>query len=308
MDSEITSFFVPDKAENAVWCKKHPKVGSVFKWHGLYKGEKFMLTAVTFNHRTRRVKGFCKRLFGGFERESAEIRGASFCHIRYYGSDAKIKWHRVAKTAGRERLRLLLPVGIEPPAGCGVARYDKNKFERACLTDIFCEILSSVHLRAAAAVVLVDEDGSLQATAERLIENAPRLIIYTNQPERYERFRDEAVYQYGTEPIVTGSPAAFEKAALVLAPFGKDKAFVPARTPVFGPAGAADYYIGEDSVVLPDDAARIMPAGLSKLEFLAALREQCGLSFATADFCRYLSKNGGKSSIKNAVLTISCLT
>lgn len=267
-----------------------------------------MFVVLSFECSKRGIKAYFKKKRGYNEIVRLPLGDSFFYNICHHcRNTSSIKWKKIEKAVGREAASLLIPVGINPPENSGIKRYNTEKFARDALTDMFCEILRTA-AHPVGRIALIDASGIYTEIAERLLNLAGQLIVYTKAVEMYDDFSDRATLEYGTAPVVSSDPASTEKAAIVLAPIGVEDAFIPFRTPVLGPSGRGDYFIGEDSIVLPPDFEEVMPAGASKLEFLAAACERCEARLDTGQFCKFLCKNGGKSSTKDVILTISCLT
>ncbi|MGI6269948.1 MAG: hypothetical protein ACOYKJ_05370 [Candidatus Howiella sp.] len=162
--------------------------------------------------------------------------------------------------------------------------------------------------RPVGPAVLIDRDGVLQNTAERLLPLTPQLIISTQNSAKYLDFIRRAELLYGVSPILGESERSLQSAVAVLAPHGVGGVRLPDRAVLLGRKEDGGYYLEDGCLSLSPEVRDLVPQGISPLEMLAALHEKCELRLPVGKICPVLCKGGGKSSVSGLVFTISCLT
>lgn len=265
-----------------------------------------MFAVVTLDS-ARRPGALLRRCLRRFEIEQIPAGEKWFYLIHHSCPPGRPNWRRLCRLLGRERYHLLYPVGLTPPPGLDIRRYDTSAFYARTLTGVFCEVLRS-QPRPPGPAALIDREATLQQTAEQLLPLTPQLIIYTRHPRRYEAFLRRAELSYGVSPILSESARPLQRAAAVLAPYGAGGLPLPARAVLFGRAEDDGYYLSDACLSPPPEVLEQIPPGISTLEMLAALHEKCGLPLPPGEICPALCKGGGKSSVGGLVFTISCLT
>ena len=237
--------------------------------------------------------GFLKRL-RAWRKPPVRLEERRAGDIRYAVLYARCKngqpnWSRVYRTAGREAGRLILPEGCAPPPGCGVCGYDSGGFRRLMLVNAFFRCLDSADPRLL-SVALVDWEGRYGELALQLLRRAAAVRVVTGQEALYEEYTERARRELGAGLIVTGEAGCLESVTAVLAPEGltgrrrvEGGALVrPLNRLFFSGEEGAPFGLTIDGkcVRLPEPYESLLPAGVDRLDFAAALYDSARPIFA----------------------------
>lgn len=227
----------------------------------------------------------------------------SFFVIEAVPSRKGVVWHKVAKTAGGEAARLLLPCGVRPPSGCGIKGYSDEEFRRRLLVNFVLELLKEGSRHRKLEVTLVDVAGQCTGVAAELIEQADCLRVLTLRPRRYDTCCAYCIQKYGAAPMIGEDPDVMRTASLILAPYGFLQTCLPPMDKmVFAQgSGRIGMMVPPEAVVLPKRYLEYMPTGISPSLFAAALHDSGRAGELAWLPPAYVELRGQKISLQEAV-------
>ena len=197
----------------------------------------------------------------------------SFYVIEAVPSRRGVVWRRVARAAGSEAGRLLLPTGVRPPSGCGIKGYSDEDFRRRLLVNFVLEVLREGSKRRKLEVTLVDIAGACAGVAVELTERSAALRVLTLRPRQYDACCAHCIRKYGVAPMVGENPDVMASSTLIVAPYGFMQTFLPpADRMIFAQgSGRLGMTVPPEAVVLPRKYLEYMPPGILPSVFGAAL-------------------------------------
>lgn len=215
--------------------------------------------------------------------------GGRILIINQYADREKVNWRAIERMVHNHRVKMVMSRGVDLPGRCSIEKYDSKEFRQKTLTDTFIRIIRRAHPKA------VGIYGDIPFTAAaQLLSVTGQLRICTETPEKYRELTEKAVSEYGTAPVITDSLSVLSGTAAVLAVEGGDIKRMQPGIPVF--SNDYGYSVGDASFILPAEIEKILPESISKTDFLAAATER-GITKEYPAECRYLCKNGGRSTI-----------
>lgn len=259
--------------------------------------------------------GFLKRL-RAWRKPPVRLEEKRAGDIRYAVLYARCKngqpnWSRVYRAAGREAGRLILPEGYAPPPGSGVCGYDSGGFRRLMLVNAFFRCLDSADPRLL-SVALVDWEGRYGELALQLLRRAAAVRVVTGQEALYEEYTERARRELGAGLIVTGEAGCLESVTAVLAPEGltgrrrvEGGALVrPLNRLFFSGEEGAPFGLTIDGkcVRLPEPYESLLPAGVDRLDFAAALYDSARPRSLARLLPSYIRKEGLRIPLRSAAV------
>lgn len=234
---------------------------------------------------------------------TVEAPFGSFFVIETVLSRNGVVWPKVARAAGAEAGRLLLPCGVRPPAGGEVKGYSDEEFRRRLLVNFVLELLRQAGKQRRLEVAFVDIAGQCAGVAAELIQCASSLRVLTLRPRRYDACCAYCIQKYGAAPLISGEPSVMQSASLVLAPYGfLQTCLPPAGQMVFAQgSGRIGMTVPPEAVVLPKRYLEYMPAGISPSLFAAALYDSGRAPELSSLLPAYVEQRGQKISLPEAI-------
>lgn len=243
-------------------------------------------------------KGLCgrlKRLFGVVRVERRALGNGYFDAVTVFARRGRTPWRKIYKRLGRRAVCAVMARGIEPPAGCGIMRLGGRDFAERVL---FRTFVQAVRAARPTSVGIADADGVLVRAVEELLPFAGQVRVWTTRAGAYAGLTARAVGEYGTAPVVSDDAGVLR---------GVSAAFLPSGCGLSAPDGCGAVFSSEQGfgvsdagLVLPEEIAAAVPAGVSPVEFAAAA-VACGLAEEGEIGCVRLEMNGGAQSVRGIV-------
>lgn len=233
--------------------------------------------------------------------EEAEALGARYLLLRAPTSGEGPDWAAVAAAAGRFVDRMLLPDGLEPPAGSGIRPVRCPDFAVRVLLATACEIIRRTRMPMYRRVLgLIDPDAAYCHLLAPLLHHYTSVRVVTGKPWIYEAAAARVLAELGA-PVLVGETLT---ADCVLALFPGGAGQFPGGAGQF-PGGAGDFRVAapcpvlvgpgcapssewgphlvrdllSDPIpVLADEVAARSPAGIAPHRFAAALCDHAGVA------------------------------
>lgn len=201
--------------------------------------------------------------------------GREYRRIAIEIGDRELPWKKIARLVGEDPL--ILPREITIPPQVPLERYTPTKLQPKLALRMLLSCLKPIP-PSGRTVGLIDPDGSFQAVAMALAEEAATVRILTREPESYKVFQRQMLDLYGA-PILVGERLPFLEDCMAVycpAPFESGEAATLkglffAAAPVSLPGRCQ---ILEDfSPACPKERA---PEGIHPADFFGGLYELAG--------------------------------
>lgn len=184
-------------------------------------------------------------------------------------------WAAIRREVGCESGRLLLPRGLTPPPGCGIAAFSGTQYTRTMMRKALEQCLHASHSSPGErSVGIYDPSGSMPRLPLELLRSAAEVRVVTCRPERYREVTEEAMAEQGASFLVRKDWHVLLGCDWIAAPEGLN------GLPLHGEHGTfsaeEQRRVGVVDGFLPADAAKWLeaaPPDISSLRFLSGLFE-----------------------------------
>lgn len=246
-----------------------------------------------------------------FSRTKAFVREAYAGNIKYFIIDIQLKngridWDMVYNTAGRESSRLIIPEGINPPKNSFVKSYDSSKFLTHVFYNTIFQLLKSIETSPDSIIIgIYDPYAKAAAVSPLFLKYCRHLKIVTDVPDKYYKYSEKAMSEYGAGMIISDLCDSFENCNVIIAPFGMSGCkYYPHNALVFDIDGVCGYTVTKDCIRLPKIYTHDMPKRISEAVFAAALYERARVKEIGNIICRVMVNNGRKMSLYDILSNI----
>ncbi len=190
----------------------------------------------------------------------------------------RLDWREIARLAGNEATRLLLPRGLCPPPDGGVLPFRGQALQQVLLCQTAQALLTAVPGLSRRTVVIDDPHATHTPLAEALIPLTAHLRILTRQPAGYAATAERVMDTCGAVLPITTDPLVYASAGLVLAPDGPSRNAPNRRGWVLSGRMTAHPRSVTGYVPLHGgDYLRTLPPGCDIWGYLAGLFEHSGI-------------------------------
>lgn len=222
----------------------------------------------------RRLRHF---LFGARLRVvRCELEGGFYYRIVADCGFDGLNWDELAAVAGKCAGQLLLPPGISPPADCGCARFNTDRYRRELLTEAAIGIIAAAAESSPQICVgLVDIGANTAQLVDRLLEHAASVSVMTARVSEYEAYAAEVYRQMGVSPLIGDDTGVFEHCSVILAPYGLGGVSrLNFGGVIFAPGEQGCIDVLSDTLSLPEGIE--LPPKILPFDFAAACRQTLG--------------------------------
>lgn len=217
-------------------------------------------------------------------RPSAEWKTAMdvpYLEVTIYDPAGVRSWKRVERLADTLCGKMLLPEEMRETGSPSIRRFDaRDRFLPLVVQNTVCLLLEEsgapLYRRTAG---LIDPKGIYQGMAVQLLRHSTALRVITEAPERYHRFSEQMIENFGAPVLLCEPDSAMADCAVAAAPGGFSGLPLGLRCPVVSShdeTGAGVVLSGLE-VAPPVGLSGQIPEGISAAEFLGALFEIGGV-------------------------------
>lgn len=208
---------------------------------------------------------------------------------------AEPDWAALRREVGCESGRLLLPRGLTPPSGSGIAAFSGSLYARTMMQKALVQALRASGLPPTArSVGIYDPAGALHRLPLEMLREAGEVRVVTRRPDRYAETAAEAMATQGASFLVLPEWRALGGCGWIAAPDGLDGLPLHGEWGTFSAAeqrrsGVADGYLPAGI----EKWLAALPTETEPLRFLAGLFECSRILSIASGAVTKVRENGG---------------